>query len=378
MLNSAIYVHVPFCAKKCAYCDFESHAGMLQYADEYINNVIEEAVLAKSEYGDIFVPTVYIGGGTPSILSPKQIHRLISGVLSNYTISYKAEITMEANPGTLNIDKLNAARDAGVNRLSIGAQSANDTELKMLGRIHTWADVVNAVELARSAGFDNISLDLMYALPKQKLEDLCFSIKRLLELNPEHISCYSLICEDGTPLTNRIHSGELNECSDDTAADMQALIIDELQKHGYHRYEISNYAKIGRESEHNKAYWQRKNYIGLGCAAHSMVNDVRYANPDFEGYMRGERNVDKQTLTKNDILEETIMLSTRTALGIEIAEFKNHFGEKALLALIEEAEKLQNNGLVRLKESRLFLTDRGFDVQNAIVLRLVTHLEEAH
>ncbi len=375
MLNAAVYAHVPFCARKCAYCDFESRAGALQFADKYIDNLIGEAALAKSERGDIYVTSAYIGGGTPSILSYAQIHRLISGALSRFTVSDKAEISMEANPGTLDLDKLRAACAAGVNRLSLGAQSANEAELKMLGRIHTWADVEKAVGLARSAGFDNISLDLMYALPNQNTDGLKYTLKRVLELAPEHISCYSLICEDGTPLTNRIRAGELRVCSDDASADMQALIVETLGERGYHRYEISNYAKSGRECEHNKAYWTRKNYIGLGCAAHSLMNGVRYANPGFDSYMLGERATDKQTLTKTDMLEETVMLATRMARGIDICKFERDFGANAAMALVDEAKTLQKNGLTLVDSNSVSLTDRGFDVHNAIVLRLITQIE---
>jgi len=245
----------------------------------------------------------------------------------------------------------------------------------MLGRIHRWDDVARAAEWARGAGFDNYNFDLMYALPGQTMADFEESLAHTLALDPAHISCYSRILEEGTPLTRRVEAGELTEPDDDAAVDMQRLAAKLARGAGMHRYEISNYALEGRECRHNIVYWTRGDYLGLGCAAHSLMRGRRFSNPSFDEYMRGVRHVDDEVISVESAMEETVMLETRMTRGIQLSNFEREFGHARLSLLLEEAKALEARGLLTLKNGFLSLTDEGLDVQNAVVLRLISALE---
>lgn len=374
MTNAAIYIHIPFCARKCAYCDFESYAGRLERADAYVSRVVDEMQMAREEYGVLGVPSVYIGGGTPSLLKDQQLSTLFRGLESNFYLTADAEISMEANPGTVTRESVRAIRETGVNRLSFGAQAYQERLLQMLGRIHRWTDVQNAAEWAADAGIDNYSFDLMYALPGQSDSDFAESVDRTLELNPKHISCYSLILEEGTPITRRVERGELIPPDEDETVRMQKRAQKTLKLHGFDRYEISNYALPGFECRHNTAYWTRKNYLGLGCAAHSFMNGERFNNPTFDEYMRGERKKNAELISLQAAMEETVMLETRMTRGLSVSGFTEEFGETFTRRLLSAAQPLSELNLARIENDFLILTDEGLDVQNAVVLSLVNAL----
>ena len=361
-MQASLYVHIPFCARKCAYCDFESYAGRLNYADSYIDALLEEA----RQYAPLSISTAYIGGGTPSLLSPEQLKRLLGGLTDIFEFAATAEFSMEANPGTVTPEKLRAARSEGINRISFGVQAYQPRLLKLLGRIHRFDEAATSVKLAQDAGISNINCDLMYALPGQTVEDLSESIAKVAELKPTHISCYSLILEEGTPLYNAVACGALAEPDEDTACLMQAAAISETARRGYERYEISNYALPGYECRHNIVYWTGANYLGLGCAAHSFMDNVRFANPDYDRYMQGERRIDITPISDAERLEELILLGTRMTRGISTAQLPQ--------AVITAAASPRYKGLIELDGNRLRFTDAGMQVHNRLVLELVDKL----
>ena len=345
----ALYIHIPFCAQKCAYCDFASWAGREKAWGAYFDMLESELGDWISRVGNEF-STVFIGGGTPSLVPAEYICRLVRKVMAS-------EITMEANPCTLTPEKLWAYREAGVNRLSMGVQSFDDRLLKNIGRIHNSAEAEKAFYMAREAGFENINLDLMYALPGQTVEMWKKTLEKAVELSPEHISAYSLIIEEGTPI-----SAWAEETDEDIVNSMQRLCTGFLAKHGYGRYEISNYAKPGRQCRHNMCYWIRGDYIGIGCAAHSLFEGKRFCNTsDFEEYLAGVRIVEETSLTENDIVEETVMLGLRTALGIDIKDVPD----------MGAAERLVKGGFAVVSDGRFMLTEAGMEVQNAVVVELL-------
>lgn len=375
-MRAAVYIHIPFCVRKCAYCDFESYAGKLCFADEYIESVVREARLCRDEYGALGVPSVYIGGGTPSLLNGKQLARLTDALGTLFQLETNAEISMEANPGTLDAEKLKAFRTAGVNRLSFGAQAYQPRLLEMLGRIHRWDEVERTAEWARAAGMDNYNIDLMYALPGQTMEDFEESVVKALELKPRHLSCYSLILEEGTPITKCVQAGELKEPDDDDAVKMQHTAARIAARSGMDRYEISNYAVSGFECRHNVTYWTRGNYLGLGCAAHSLMNETRFENPSFDDYMAGSRKTEARPVTETEAAEEAVMLETRMTKGLDLNGFADRFGADALSRILNGAKRLEKMKLLRVADDRLALTEKGMDVHNAVVLELVSQLDE--
>jgi len=359
----ALYIHIPFCVSKCAYCDFASWAGRERDQARYLLALEEEFKAAALRYGKLPVGTVFIGGGTPSILPEDAVMRLMAMARARFMVSEDAEITVEANPGTLSPGKLRAWRDSGVNRLSMGLQAAQPRLLEMLGRIHSADEAVQSVEWARAAGFRNLNLDLMYALPGQSMAEWVESIQFALKLNPEHLSLYSLIVEPGTRIERAISDGALPAPDDEAAISMQRAAGRILSRRGYARYEISNYCKPGFECRHNLTYWTRGDYLGLGCAAHSMVMGERFENTsDLDQYLSGVREVARHAIGAEEAREEAILLGTRTALGIPL---------ELVATKKAQVERLRAGGFVRVEKGRLVLTDRGMEVQNAVVLELV-------
>lgn len=372
---ASVYIHIPYCVRKCAYCDFESYTGRLADADEYVARVLQEMERARGEYGNLGVPTLYIGGGTPSLLSPDQLSRLLDGAARFFSLDANAEISMEANPGTVDAAKLRAFRSAGVNRISFGAQASQTGLLALLGRVHTWPEAVLAVDDAFEAGISNINLDLMYALPGQTAENFAETLDAALSLPVSHLSCYSLILEEGTPLTRRVEAGTLPEPRDEDSVRMQRLALEKTRAAGMERYEISNYARPGFECRHNLVYWERGNYIGFGCAAHSMMNDERFFNPDYRAYLSGAPQSEREPVRGTEKMEETLLLGLRMTKGISLAAFERAYGKACADALRREIRPLADGGLARLADGRFALTAEGMDVQNAVVVRLVTALE---
>ena len=372
-MMASLYVHLPFCARKCRYCDFESYAGRTDRADEYIDRVLTEADICRREYGAFRVPTAYFGGGTPSILTSAQLERLICGLFERFAPENDAEITMEANPGTVDADKLHTLRRCGVNRISFGVQAAQDGILRTLGRIHTFEEACRASALARDAGFDNLNLDMMFALPGQTEDDLTQTAEAFAALKPEHISCYSLILEPGTELEKWVSEGKAELPDEDEACEMQRLATRILTQKGYERYEISNFAARGRECRHNLVYWQGGDYLGLGCAAHSFMQGERFANPGWEAYMGGSRAVDRERVDTTGRMEETLMLETRLIKGMDLSAFERNFGRENAEKVRERARKL--TGLVQVEDGFLWVTEEGLLLHNRIVLELVEAAE---
>lgn len=372
MSTASLYIHIPFCKRKCAYCDFASFSGRMGDMDAYIQALLQEISQTREQYGPLEVPSVFVGGGTPSVVPGGDIARIIGEIGKMHKIAPDAEISIEANPGTLSAQWLRTVREAGVNRLSLGAQSFDEGLLSLLGRIHTRREIFAAVEMARAAGFANVNLDLMYALPGQTMEQWRETLCMALETGVEHISCYSLIAEEGTPLTARIRRGELSLPGDEEIIAMQRAAGEILGQGGLYRYEISNYARKGRECRHNIGYWRRVDYLGIGCAAHSLMQGRRFCNPDtLEEYFAGGREQDMEILSPEDEMEEAVMLETRMTAGIDLAAFAARYKTGFFEKYDRGAQMLIGQGLAKEQGGRFFLTDAGLDVQNAAVLALV-------
>lgn len=372
MNDAAIYVHIPFCRRKCAYCDFSSFPDQLGDVDRYLEALLQEMRAAREEYGAFAVPSVFIGGGTPSIVPGEKIARILEEIAALFCVESGAEISIEANPGTVSPEWLHAVRRAGANRLSFGAQAFQDGLLGLLGRIHRREEIGEAVAMAREAGFENLNLDLMYALPEQTMEMWHESLRCALETGVEHVSCYSLIAEEGTPLTERIARGEMRLPDDDTVIAMQREAADTLSAGGLERYEISNYALPGWESRHNMGYWRRTDYLGLGCAAHSLMRGERFCNAStLDGYFAGLRGLEREQLSREDEIEEAVLLETRTTAGIDLAAFQARYGVDFVRRFARGIGMLCENGCAQLQDGRFFLTPRGLDIQNAAVLELL-------
>lgn len=368
----ALYIHIPFCRSKCIYCDFASWPNREDSRQEYLSALRGELLGWKDALGDYEVSTLFIGGGTPTTLPGSAIAGILEDVRRVLPVRPDAEITMEANPGTTSPDQLRICRAAGVNRISFGAQAMDDALLRSLGRIHTVREIREAVDMARGAGFDNLSLDLMYALPGQTMERWMDTLDKAVELQPEHISAYSLIVEEGTPLYDMAERGRVEIPDDDAAIEMQRAAIGRLEAAGYHRYEISNYARAGRECRHNIVYWERGEYLGLGCAAHSLMNGERFENPrQLDRYLSGARREEVVRLTREEALEEALMLSTRMTRGMDLAAYREQFGQDFAAGRETVIERLKRLGLIEITNGFLRLTRSGMEVQNAVVVELL-------
>ena len=361
MKRISLYIHIPFCVRKCAYCDFTSFPDKTDRIPDYLNRLEREMDEAVSRFGDLAVDTLFIGGGTPSLLGGGDMKRLMDAAAKRFSIAPDAEITSEANPGTLDAEKLRAYRAAGINRLSIGVQAFDDRLLKALGRIHTRDEAIRAVLMAREAGFDNLSVDLMYALPFQSVTDWRDTLKTAVGLPIRHISCYSLIVEDGTPMKALVDAKKATLPDEETAVCMQHAAAAFLKDYGFERYEISNYAQSGYESRHNMVYWTRGDYLGLGCAAHSLMNGARFANTaSLEDYLAGRAGDPPEALTERDVYEERVMLGLRTKYGVP-----------AEILPAKTLDRLVRGGLMAVENGRARVTQAGSDVLNAVILELI-------
>lgn len=381
--NIGLYIHIPFCKKKCEYCDFKSYAGKEELIDEYIKYLKYELKEVgegnKLDYENnldklAIVNTIYIGGGTPSLIDSKYIYEILEIIKEYYTLTDNVEITIEVNPGTVNEEKLEQYKKSGINRLSIGLQSTHDGLLKKLGRIHSYDDFLNTFMLARKVGFTNINVDLMLGLPEQAIEDLKQSVKELINLEPEHISVYSLIVEEGTPFYSKLQANELNLPDDDIERKMYWNVKKELENHGYIHYEISNFAKKGFESRHNLACWNQEEYIGFGASAHSYTNNVRYSNIDnIEEYINNLKNnretdnfIFHEKQNKEGKMKEFMILGLRKIDGIHIKDFKNKFGANPIYIYRKELNKLAKNELIEIDGDNIRLTNKGLDLANLV------------
>lgn len=371
-----LYLHIPFCVKKCAYCDFLSFPSGQELQRQYAKRLMEDIDCMGKEYGDIPVDTIFIGGGTPSVPESRLIVDLMEHVNRAFQISDGAEISMEANPGTVTREKLKEYRRAGINRISFGLQSANDRELKLLGRIHTWAEFLESFALARECGFTNLNIDLMSALPGQTCESWKDTLKRVTDLEPEHISAYSLIIEEGTPFGEKYGSEEGRKLlpDEDSEREMYHETKRFLRECGYERYEISNYAKPGRECRHNIGYWTGVPYLGLGLGASSYMNGSRFAvSSDIQQYLEEKPGTftDVEKLTKKDMEEEFFYVGLRMTAGVSLSEFERRFGMSAEEVYPGLMETFVEEKAAEFRGDRFVLTDYGLDVSNYIMAQFL-------
>ena len=371
-----LYLHMPFCVRKCAYCDFLSFPTDQETQNLYTRRLREDIDAMGKKYGDIPVDTIFIGGGTPSVPDSALIVGIMEHVRKAFHVAEGAEISMEANPGTVTREKLTDYRRAGINRLSFGLQSANDRELKLLGRIHTWAEFLESFHLARECGFTNINIDLMSALPGQTRESWKDTLKRVTDLNPEHISAYSLIIEDGTPFGEKYGSEEGRKLlpDEDSEREMYHETKRSLQDCGYERYEISNYAKPGRACRHNIGYWTGLPYLGLGLGASSYMGGCRFAvNSDMKQYLEEKPGMftDVEKLTKKDMEEEFFYVGLRMTAGVSLPEFERRFGVSAKDVYPGLMEMFVEEKAAVFQGDRFVLTDYGLDVSNYIMAQFL-------
>ena len=371
-----LYLHMPFCVRKCAYCDFLSFPTDQETQNLYTRRLREDIDAMGKKYGDIPVDTIFIGGGTPSVPDSALIVGIMEHVRKAFHVAEGAEISMEANPGTVTREKLTDYRRAGINRLSFGLQSANDRELKLLGRIHTWAEFLESFHLARECGFTNINSDLMSALPGQTRESWKDTLKRVTDLNPEHISAYSLIIEDGTPFGEKYGSEEGRKLlpDEDSEREMYHETKRFLRDCGYERYEISNYAKPGRACRHNIGYWTGLPYLGLGLGASSYMDGCRFAvNSDMKQYLEEKPGMftDVEKLTKKDMEEEFFYVGLRMTAGVSLPEFERRFGVSAKDVYPGLMETFVAEKAAVFQGDRFVLTDYGLDVSNYIMAQFL-------
>lgn len=393
-----LYIHIPFCVKKCNYCDFLSVPAGADVRRSYVDSLLEEirrqGIFCRNDQ----VLSVFIGGGTPSLLAGVQILEIMEAVQESFPLKKDAEITLECNPGTLTGEKLSFYRSAGVNRLSLGLQSVDDRQLHRLGRIHTYKDFLESFDLARKKGFSNINVDLMSALPGQTPADWAYTLKKVTELQPEHISAYSLIVEEGTPFYEQYGEDELRRergepplvlPTEEDEREMYDMTREILESRGYFRYEISNYALPGRECRHNIGYWTLTPYLGLGLGSSSFLENVRFSNTkDLDAYLSGEfanlpdilsgafepegeqtdwkEKLDVSYLDKRQQMEEFMFLGLRMMEGISRDRFEETFGVTIESVYGHVLQKLWRQGLLRLQENRVSLTEPGIAVSNYV------------
>ena len=363
-----LYIHIPFCKKKCKYCDFISYTGREDIFDKYIEKLSDEAL----EYKGSEIDTVFIGGGTPSLLSCEQLKKLTEIIITTFVLSDDCEFTIEANPKTLDGDKLKTLKMCGINRISLGVQSFCDNELKVIGRIHDAKTAYNTVELIKEYGFDNFNLDLMMNLPNQTKKSLSKTLETAISLNPSHISCYSLILEENTPLFEEYESGKFQASSDDYDRELYTLAKDILSQNGYEQYEISNFAKKGFKSRHNLKYWNCDEYIGLGVAAHSYLNGIRFYNTsEIDEYLNGFYHKEETSLSNEDEISEYIIMRLRLKDGIVASEFKKRFNVDFYESYKSLIDKFINTGFMKYENNSYKLTDKGFDVSNSIMCEFI-------
>ena len=369
---AAAYLHIPFCEHICFYCDFNKVFLEGQPVDEYVDALIKEMHLSKQLHPKEEISTFYIGGGTPTTLNERQLEKLLNGIRSTYSLPNGAEFTMEANPESVSFEKLKIMRDYGVNRLSMGVQSFNNDILKKIGRIHTAEQVYTSVADARRAGFENMTIDLIFRLPNQTMADFEDSLKKALELDLPHYSIYALILENKTVFYNLMRQGKLPLPSEDTEADMYALAIETMSKNGRNQYEISNFAIPGYESQHNLTYWKNESYFGFGAGAHGYIDGIRYHNHGpIQQYLAPLREnslpiIRQQQLSKQEQMEEEMILGLRTMVGVSQKHFADKFKTQLLDHYASVVSDLVADGLLLIDGDRIRLTPRGVFLGNEV------------
>ncbi len=372
---SSLYIHIPFCATKCYYCAFNTYSFHKEQAKAYLDALQTEMALYAPETS--ILQTIFIGGGTPSILSADAIEYLLTNIHQHFQICSDTEITVECNPDTVDSEKLSVMKNAGVNRLSFGLQSMQDETLRQLGRIHTVDEFFHSYRLARKHGFDNINIDLIFALPQQTMEEWQYTLSKTISLEPEHISAYNLVMEELTLFYDWWKSGELILPSDDIEAEMFQWTIETLTSHGYMHYEICNYAKPNREAKHNLVYWNNQEYIGLGVGACGYVEGIRYTNiKGIPPYTEALRNLEKPISDRELMIghaekAETLMFALRKREGICLVDYEQRFGEKIDVAFGETIEKWMDLRLLEQNGTHLCLTQRGLFLANEVFMELM-------
>ncbi|MGL5313457.1 MAG: radical SAM family heme chaperone HemW [Peptostreptococcaceae bacterium] len=376
-----LYVHIPFCVSKCNYCDFNSYKMDKNLKNRYLKDLKVEMGIYNKELNkndeEREITSIFIGGGTPSILTSEEIRYLFNSIKENFKINKDAEITIECNPGTLTLEKLKAMKDSGVNRLSIGLQAVQDYHLKAIGRIHTYKEFEKNYKEALDVGFKNINIDLMYALPNQKSEEWKETLEKIVSLNPSHISAYSLILEEGTKLYDMYERNEFETIDEDTDIEMYNHTINYLKESGYNQYEISNYSKYGYECKHNIVYWKCDHYIGLGAGASGYIGDIRYNNVEaldeyHEKLLLNEKpivNIEK--LSIEDKIQEKIFMGLRMNEGIKFVDFKKLFNIDFKERYKEKIKTLEEKQLINKDEYGISLTQKGREISNSIFIEFI-------
>ena len=363
-----LYVHIPFCVRKCQYCDFLSGPSDEETKDRYIEALLKE-IRAAEHTEDYEIVSVFIGGGTPSALKAEAIASIMRTLQEQFFFCEDAEVTIEANPGTVDLEKLTIYRNVGINRLSLGLQSTDAEELKLLGRIHSYEEFLKSYEWAREAGFSNINIDLMFAIPGQTGEAWRQHLYQAAELNPEHISAYSLIIEEGTPFAEQ----NLDLPDEDTEYQMYEDTAEILERYGYRQYEISNYAKQGYMCRHNAGYWQRREYLGFGLGASSLYGGMRFSNThQMQEYLKESRNPDQirkdvTVLSRNERIEEFMFLGLRMTEGISEKKFEENFDVRLMDVYGDILQKYEETGFMEHIETKWRLTRKGIHVSNHIL-----------
>ncbi len=374
---AGVYVHIPFCASRCSYCDFFSTLRLDEVGHDYVEALIAEARLRKAELNGKPVKTLYMGGGTPSQLPLPLLARLIDGLKATLDLNAVEEFTLEANPDDVTPEWCAAVRALGVNRVSMGVQSFQDAVLRLVGRRHTARQAIDAVASLRHVGIDNISIDLIYGLPGQTLETWAESVRQAVDLRPQHISAYGLTYEPGTRLWQQRECGEVVEASEDQYLDMYRILVGLLQVAGYEHYEISNFALPGYRSRHNSSYWNETPYLGLGAAAHSYDGTMRRSNPaDLCGYIRritsGQPACQVEDLAWWERYDERVMLGLRTADGVDAHRLRSDFGDKAWAHFVSEARRhIDAGNMICTDDGRYILTSEGIVLSDSVMRDLM-------
>ncbi len=369
-----IYIHIPFCKQKCYYCDFTSYCNKDNLIEKYIRCLKIEIknTMKKIDKNKYNITTIYIGGGTPSYIDPKYIEEILNEL--KHETKLAKEITIEVNPGTVTKEKLEIYKKAGINRLSIGLQETHNNLLKQIGRIHTFEEFKETYQIARNVGFDNINIDLMLGLPNQTIKDLKENLNYIINLNPKHVSVYSLILEEGTVFYKQMQSGKIKLPEEDQERNMYWYVKNTLELNGYKHYEISNFSKPNYESKHNINCWEQKEYIGFGIAAHSYFEEKRFSNTEnIEQYIK---NIQNNNLENNiivheiqsikDMQKEYMLLNLRKIQGVSIQKFKNKFKNNPIFLYKEELNKLTKEDLVTIDGDYIRLTNKGIDLANLV------------
>ncbi|MHA2668748.1 radical SAM family heme chaperone HemW [Streptococcus agalactiae] len=362
---TSAYVHIPFCTQICYYCDFSKVFIKNQPVDAYLQALIREF----RSYDITELRTLYIGGGTPTSISAVQLDYLLTELIRDLNLNTLEEFTIEANPGDLTVDKIEVLQKSAVNRVSLGVQTFNDKHLKRIGRSHNEAQIYSTIDALKTAGFQNISIDLIYALPGQTMDDVRSNVAKALSLNIPHLSLYSLILEHHTVFMNKMRRGKLHLPTEDLEAEMFEYIISEMERNGFEHYEISNFTKPGFESRHNLMYWENVEYYGVGAGASGYLDGIRYRNRGpiqhyLKGVSEGNARLSEEVLSKNEMMEEELFLGLRKKEGVSIGKFEQKFGtsfEKRYGQIIQELQSdgllKENNGFIQMTKKGLFLGD---------------------